>query len=106
MFKNIQAESPEAAEQIAKLQEKMGKLFREDLLKRFSDGTISLRNIRKQLQNLGMEDAETKAVLYDQALKLLFNDTMPLGEIQLERLWEDIKKLKDEMVEAQNETEG
>ena len=106
MFDMIKTGSPESAKKMAEMAESMKKTMAQDILEAFDHGTKSLRNVRHELQNIGMEDAETKTKLYSSALAQLFNGTMPMGEVQIERLYEDMQKLKDEMDEAESVTKG
>lgn len=106
MFNACKKGAPESAKKLAELKESMKKTMAQDILEAFDHGTKSLRNVRKELQNLGMEDAEMQAQLYSSALAQLFNGTMPKGSVQLERLYEDIKELKKDMEEAEATTKG
>jgi len=107
MFNNkMQYESVESAEAQEEFNQKIRETWKGDLLDSFARGITSLKNVRKELQNLGMEDAEVAAELYKTALATLFNETIPMGAIQLERLYKDIKELKDDMSDATSEAKG
>ncbi len=102
----IGARFPESAKKTQELIDKMKGLWKQDLLKRFDMGIGRLKTTRKQLQNMGMEDAETKAKLYDMAMENLFSKTMSLGDVQIKRMIKDMQELKTEMREDAEAAKG
>jgi len=93
---------PEIAAKQEELRQNMLKLFSQDLLKQFQAGAISLGNMRKQLQNLGIENQETMTNALQASYNRLFMDTLPLGEVQLQNLYEDIQELWQKFPERCN----
>ena len=97
---------PETAKKTDELVQKMKKLWTDDVLNRFDKGLYRLSTMRKMLQNMGMEDAETKTKLLDMAQQRFYSKTLALGDIQIKRLVEDMKELTDEIEDQKKAEEG
>jgi TP901 family phage tail tape measure protein len=106
LFQQMEHLDPELAKGIKGLQDNLKKTFSNELIKNISRGVVSLSNARDQLQDLGLEDAEMAAKLFESSIASLFSETFPKGEIQLERMYNELKDLQDTMQEAEQEAKG
>jgi TP901 family phage tail tape measure protein len=97
---------PKSAGQMEELRTKMLGLFKEDVQQQFARGIISIKSLRDQLQDLGLEDAETQSQMFEQAVSNLFNETLPYGTVQLEDLYSGITELKEDMDETAAAVKG